>query len=258
MICSALLRTCALPLLLCAATASAAPTARQRARSLFIKGNKLFAKKNYRGALVQYRNARKLYASYKIDFNIGTTLELLKLPHRAAEHFERFVLRADRDKDMHIVKMAWTKLLELRKRLVRISLRCPVKGASVKVGDRLVGTTPLRFSSYVLPGTHRVMCSSQNRVDHVWTFTAAAGSHQRHVVPWGSRTRTVSHRAIKPLLAEPPRRPRIAASAPFYKTWWFWTGVGVVVTGAVVTGGVLGTRGGGDVRMPQGELGEIR
>ena len=259
MICSPLLRTCALPLLLCAATASAAPTARQRARTMFIKGNKLFAKKDYRGALEQYQEARRLFASYKIDFNIGTTLELLKLPHRAAEHFERFVLRADRDKDMRIVKKAWAKLLKLRKRLVRLTVRCAVKGASVKVDNHLEGTTPLKFSSYLLPGAHRVVFSSRGRADHVWTFTAAAGKHQHHVVPWGPRKRVISHRTIKPLFSEPPRRRPRSTSTPFYKAWWFWTGVGVVVTGAVVTGGVLGTRGdGGDDRMPQGELGEIR
>lgn len=35
-------------------------------------------------------------------------------------------------------------------------------------------------------------------------------------------------------------------SPPFYKTWWFWTATGAVVAGAVVTGVLLGTSGGGD------------
>ena len=250
-------------LLLCAATSAAAPRNsnknRQRARALFIKGNKQFARKNYDGALKNYRAARKLYASYKIDFNIGTTLELMKLPHRAAEHFEKFVLRADRDKDMRIVKMAWTKLLSLRKQLVRITVRCPIKGATVRVGDRPLGTTPLRFAFYLLPGTHTVVFSSRGRQDHVWTFKATPGTHRRHTAPWGKRRALLSHKAVKPLFPPPPPKRPGPGSAPFYKTWWFWTGVGVVVTGAVVTGGVLGTQGGGrDDRMPIGELGEIR
>lgn len=41
------------------------------------------------------------------------------------------------------------------------------------------------------------------------------------------------------LLAPPPPPP-----APVYKRWWFWTAVGGVVAGAVVTGAVLGTRPG--------------
>jgi len=251
--------TCAVLLsaLLCGSTAGAAPSARKRARALFIKGNKLFAKKDYKRALKQYRAARRLYASYKIDFNIGTTLELMKLPHLAAEHFEKFVMRADRDKDMRIVKMAWAKLLTLRKRLVRISVHCRIKGTAVRVGERAVGTTPLRLSLYMLPGEHRVVFSSPGRADHTWVVKAAAGSHQRHLVPW---VPLLSHKKVKPVFRDPPPpRRRQPATTPFYKTWWFWTGVGVFVTGAAVTGGVLGTRGdGGDGRMPQGELGEIR
>ena len=88
--------------------------------------------------------------------------------------------------------------------------------------------------------------------------TAPAGSHRRHLVRWGPPRKLLSHRAVKPLMTAPPRARRRPGSPPFYKTWWFWTGVGVVVTGAVVTGGVLGTQGGRDDRMPQGELGEIR
>ena len=43
---------------------------------------------------------------------------------------------------------------------------------------------------------------------------------------------------------EQPRR--------FYETWWFWTIVGAAVTGAAVTGGILGSQGGGaDSPRPQ-------
>jgi hypothetical protein len=47
---------------------------------------------------------------------------------------------------------------------------------------------------------------------------------------------------------EPPPRPR----RPVYRTWWFWTILGVVVAGAVTTGAVLGTRE--DEEPPQGGL----
>jgi hypothetical protein len=30
-------------------------------------------------------------------------------------------------------------------------------------------------------------------------------------------------------------QPAPAASRPFYKRWWFWTAVGVVVAGAAIT-----------------------
>jgi hypothetical protein len=47
-------------------------------------------------------------------------------------------------------------------------------------------------------------------------------------------------------IAAPLREEEEDDSAPFYKTWWFWTATGAVVAGAVVTGVLLGTSGGGD------------
>jgi hypothetical protein len=53
-------------------------------------------------------------------------------------------------------------------------------------------------------------------------------------------------------LAAPLREEEEGDSAPFYKTWWFWTATGAVVAGAVVTGVLLGTSGGGD--EPSGKV----
>jgi tetratricopeptide (TPR) repeat protein len=43
--------------------------------------------------------------------------------------------------------------------------------------------------------------------------------------------------------ATPPEQP--SAGLPFYKTWWFWTGVGGVVVAGAVTAIILATRSGG-------------
>jgi hypothetical protein len=55
-------------------------------------------------------------------------------------------------------------------------------------------------------------------------------------------------------ISEPLREPEEddRGSAPFYKTWWFWTATGAVVVGAVVTGVLLGISGGGD--EPSGKV----
>ncbi len=42
---------------------------------------------------------------------------------------------------------------------------------------------------------------------------------------------------------------------PFYRTWWFWTTVGVVATG-VVASSIAATQGGSD-RLPSGEAGQM-
>jgi RNA polymerase-interacting CarD/CdnL/TRCF family regulator len=43
-------------------------------------------------------------------------------------------------------------------------------------------------------------------------------------------------------ISQPPPPSEPAASPPIYKRWWFWTGIGAVVAGAVVTAILLGTR----------------
>lgn len=42
--------------------------------------------------------------------------------------------------------------------------------------------------------------------------------------------------------AIPPERPAEVKKAPFYKTWWFWTIIGVAVVGAGTVAGVLATQ----------------
>ena len=53
-------------------------------------------------------------------------------------------------------------------------------------------------------------------------------------------------------IAAPLREFEDDDSAPFYQTWWFWTATGAVVAGAVITGVLLGTSGGGD--EPSGKV----
>ncbi len=48
------------------------------------------------------------------------------------------------------------------------------------------------------------------------------------------------------LLEQPPSQP----PRPVYKKWWFWTALGTVAAGAIVTGAVLGTRPGETTLQP--------
>ncbi|MCK5795662.1 MAG: tetratricopeptide repeat protein [Deltaproteobacteria bacterium] len=59
---------------------------------------------------------------------------------------------------------------------------------------------------------------------------------------------------------DPPEtpKPKVAASSPFYKKWWFWTAVGVVVVGTATGVGVAAANSGGDDYVKEGGLGVVR
>jgi Flp pilus assembly protein TadD len=65
----------ALILALSSPGAAAAQAAREQARTLFLEGNKLHDAGDFAGALEKFREARRLFPSYKIDLNIANTLD---------------------------------------------------------------------------------------------------------------------------------------------------------------------------------------
>ncbi len=65
-----------------------------KAQRLFKEANTLFTRGMYLDALARYRQARKLYASYKIDLQIGETLRYLKRYTEAAVYYDRFMMSA--------------------------------------------------------------------------------------------------------------------------------------------------------------------
>jgi hypothetical protein len=66
----------------------------------------------------------------------------------------------------------------------------------------------------------------------------------------GQPAATAATDPLLPLqLTQPAPAPAAATSAPMYKRWWFWTGVGGVVAGAVATTLVL-TSGSGAKHSP--------
>jgi len=128
---------------------------KQRARVLFLDANQLFQKGLYLDALKKYRRARALYPSYKIEVNIGTTLDAMGRRGEAAQYFERFLLAA-RDASPEIRDAAKNRLRWLRKNLARVTVSSVVPGVVVTVDAKQVGTTPVDLPLYIEPGVHEL------------------------------------------------------------------------------------------------------
>jgi hypothetical protein len=243
------------------------PGTREDAEILLRAGNALHDRGNYRGALSNYYEARRIFPSYKIDFNIGVTLMAMGRLIQAAQQFERFLLTARKVAEPAMKRAAQRRLDRLRSRLGSVVVVCPVPGAVVAVEGAEVGRTPLEGRLYLRPGTYAITVTAEGRRPFHQQLTLGNGSLLTLFVPWregAAPSQTVPAYNARP---QPPRdtAPAIAAPAPapapeqgarpFYKRWWFWTAVGAVVAGGVTAAVVVSRQP--DGREPRGELGTI-
>jgi hypothetical protein len=231
-------------LVMLASTALADP--RQRATELMGVGNTLYRAGDFAGALQQYRAARDLLPSYRLDFNIGMTLAKLGRDTEAAAELERFLRDVADVAEPEMVGRAKLTLTELQARVGRLGVICPVADAEVLVDGTAVGRTPVAGWIYLRPAQHTLVVRAPGRQDFTHTLVLYPGDHPRV---------SVSLPAIA-AAAPPEERPPRRRSVPVYRRWWFWTAIGAVVIGGAVAGGVAGyyyTR-----PVPSGELGGFR
>ncbi len=241
--------------LLCMASpASQAETPRKKARMLFRQGTEHYARGEYSAALERFRQAKALYPSYKIDLNIGATLEAMGNTLEAADHYKRFLQRGQ-DAEHGMLQEVKTKLEELGKKLSSVTVDCMVSGAIVTMDGKMVGETPLDSPIYVEPGHHELKVTRAGHQDFTRTLELGRSDHQQVTVQWA----VVNPAPFLTQSSDPmvPAEPRDRyADSPLYKKWWFWTVVGAVLVGATVGGVVASTAGGSD-RLPAGEAGTI-
>lgn len=213
-----------------------AQTAREEAGALFRRASALYSRGDHAGALELLQQAQQLYPSHKIEVSIGYSLEKLGRLAEAAGCYERF-LRSGADPAL--AKTVKAKLRAIRGSLGMIAIGCATPNAVVVVDGQEVGRTPLAHDVYVFPGPHQV--TIRHRGEPLLDVTLSLERGERTLA-----------------MAREPRASRsrpVAASAPLYKRWWFWTAIGAVIGGAVA-GGVAGyyyTR-----PVPSGELGDFR
>jgi hypothetical protein len=235
-----------LALTLAAVPCARGETNREQAAALLREGVRLHDRGDYPSALEAYVRAQRLYASYKLHYNIGLTLEAMGRLEEAAARFELFLKHASAT-DAERTESARGKLQALVSRLGVVTVRCPVRDAAVAVDGRVVGRTPLEHRIYLRPGRHRVTVDAPERPRFVRAVDPAAGVTLEVSVPALPAPPPVASTVDG---AQAPPRPR---STPIYRRWWFWTIVGAVVVGGTV-GAVVAARSAGDSWMPSGEL----
>jgi tetratricopeptide (TPR) repeat protein len=232
---------------------------REEAARLLRRGNALHDLGDFENALARYQQARQIFPSYKIDFNVGVTLMAMARELEAAREFEQFLLKARKVAEPSMVAEARRRLERLRRRLASVAVACPVSGAVVTVEGAEVGRTPLEGRIYLRPGRYALAVSASGHETHRQQAALGAGQLLTIIVPWSGHKKPDPPKAVpeyaRPTEPEPPVQVR---RRPIYKRWWFWAGI-VALAGGAATAVVLATRDEGSAgRIPSGELEPIR
>jgi tetratricopeptide (TPR) repeat protein len=228
---------------------------REQASRVFKEANDLYARGMFLDALEKYRQARKLYPSYKIDLNIGGTLDAMGRRSEAALFYERFLIQsAKAPKD--IVKVAQERLELLRSKLGRVRITCVVEGALVKVDDKTVAQIPMELDLYLEAGKHTLRVEKANHIPFDKSLVLKAGEMKSLDVTLKSAFVEPDETTGKPkatqLTQGAPRAPGPASPDPILiekrrtKTTWGYAALGTggaLALTAVILYGIGGSQG---------------
>lgn len=230
---------------------------RSDARDRLEEGSALYRKGDYKGALQKFEEARALFASPKIYFNLGQALNRLDRKAAAVDAFERFLNEAQ-DAAPERRRDAEQLLAELRPRVGFIKVIAE-RDSEIAVDGQPAGTAPLRRTVPVEPGTHQLTARAPGAaIGHVGSVTVAAGQ----TIDWEAREAPApladGPMPLPPSLTTPVPGPQGSVvttpppAEPERRSWLPWAiGGAAVVVGIVVTAVLLS----GERKGPSGTLG---
>lgn len=168
------------------------------------------------------------------ELGLGTALIVTKRQKDGVAAFER-ALRLDplAQLDTRRTRPDIVKQFEsVRQRLKGVlDIRSNRSPSTLKLDNRAIGNLPQRLTVSI--GNHDIQILSNNNLQVTKTLLVRADAVTNFV--WNPIVTADGSSAHQ--LAD-------SSSRPFYKTWWFWTAVSVVVAAGVTTGVILATADG--------------
>ncbi len=193
--------------------------------------------KKYGAAQVLFSKAEPDGGKVAVEMSLVSTRKGKKLKQEKATAPDKSQLTASLGKLVVNVfgSVPVKKVKKLKPVLIRISSN--VSGASVRLNGEVAGKTPFRIR--LKPGRYKVAMSKDGFVTVQDEFVV--GKKAQSVKFEMEKQPKVVAKPVDPTKTEPKRnQPKIVeAGTPFYKTWWFWTAIGVGVAGVVTTAVLL-------------------
>ena len=236
-----------------AARASAAQKA--RAKKYFEAGELHYQQGEFVKALTNYKKAHKTYRHPAFIFNIAQCHRQLKQYSKALFFYQLFLAEKPNTTNKSEVKR---RIREMKKQIAALQLSQRQKGklsiitspAGASIYINRVKGAPNATSPAILPvsaGQHLIMIKKAGYK----TLTKAVDVKARRLTMLNISLEKDGSAITPPperrVVTPPPERrgvtpppeptePKPTGTKPFYKQWWFWTGVGVAVAGLAVAG----------------------
>jgi hypothetical protein len=160
-----------------APAATAGGDAATRASELKARGDKAIGEMQYTEALAAYDEAYRTDPTWEVLFNRGRAYQFLGRYPEALDDFDRFSREATpavRAKVPGIDRI----VADVRGRVAFLTVRSPVAGATVVLGDRVLGTTPLPPRIGVTAGTVVLKATAPGREPSERSLTLEGGGKE--------------------------------------------------------------------------------
>jgi hypothetical protein len=230
-------------LLLCAtsSTLAATPEETAKAREHFQKGQVNYELKEFQEALKQFKDAYRYVQDPVLLFNIAQCHFKLGQSQEALSFYRNYLRRAPQAPNRPEVERRIQEIERGPAASAPTAEAPPApppgivprpepspSAAPIVIAPPPSGTAPVR-SAPVPPASSAASPASGP--------VPAPAASARAITPPPVASPPID------LLARPPEPPVAPSETPIYKRWWFWTGIGAVVTAGVITGVVVSRRG---------------
>ena len=194
------------------AAAAPSPEDKTKAREHYQKGLTHYDIKEYSEALAEFKNAYRVVQDPAFLFNIAQCYRKLGQDVEALDYYRNYVRRFP---------------------------TAPNRGEV----DRRIQEIERELESRPHPATPLPPTEPKPDLRPNGTITPISPPPVNNTATDGPPAMTPPPPGSSPMIATTAQPGGDRAAAPIYTRWWFWTGVGAVVAGAVITGVVIATRG---------------
>jgi hypothetical protein len=213
--------------------AGAEAESKEAAREAWRQGNAAYNLGHYVEAAKSYEDAYKLVQDPAFLFNIAQSLRLANMPEQAIDRYRAFLRTAPAESPNREVALKFSE--ELKKELKR---RAEAKSEAAVVAP--AATDPAQGAAPVpaVPAAAPSAATAAVPAPESPAPAVAPAAAPLNLVPTQPPVDTSA------ALTSAPPPAEAGPETPFYKAWWFWTGVGGVVVAGTVTAILLANRPG--------------